>query len=606
MVRLHDYYYLSTVALVVNAGLSSRSLYGLKESHHAPDNWKRVGRASPDHKIEMHIGLRQQGFPELERQLHQISSPSHTRYGQYLSASEISDLISPHEQSSKFVLEWLAENGIPEDGLTFSPSRDWVSLNLTVQSIEDLLDTRYHIFEDQDVAVARTNEWSLPKHLHDHIDCIQPTTSFFGASGIAQRQNGVFLRYENQAPAAVQAREEDSSSMKLQKACNASEVTPACLRTLYGFDDYEIQAADKNSMALTNYLHQFNNRSDIALFMSQYRPDVPPDAWNFTDVRIAGGVNQQSPADPDQLKHGKGKEGNLDAQVMLGLAWPTPLTIFTTLGVPPPFKPTAFAQNNTNEPYLFWLQHVLALPEEKLPKVISTSYGDIEHTLPETYARRVCNSFAQLGARGVSVIFGSGDSGVGRDGTCHTNHNDGLPETPEFLTSFPDCCPYVTSVGATMGIDPEVVAVHDAKRFVSGGGFSHYFERPAWQNVAVKRYLSVLGEEHTGMFEPGGAAYPDVSAQGYQYAIVWNGTKHLVDGTSASAPTFAAIVALLNDALLAAGRPVLGFLNPFIWEAGMSGQGFRDVISGSNKGCNGTGFPATAGWDPASGWGTPL
>ncbi|KAH0043306.1 hypothetical protein KCU78_g604, partial [Aureobasidium melanogenum] len=81
--------------------------------------------------------------------------------------------------------------------------------------------------------------------------------------------------------------------MRLQeKACNANEITPACLRTLYG-SDYKIQAADKNSMALTNYLHQFNNRSDITLFMSQYRPDVPPDAWNFTDVLIAGGVNQQ-------------------------------------------------------------------------------------------------------------------------------------------------------------------------------------------------------------------------------------------------------------------------------------------------------------------------
>jgi hypothetical protein len=108
------------------------------------------------------------------------------------------------------------------------------------------------------------------------------------------------------------------------------------------------------------------------------------------------------------------------------------------------------------------------------------------------------------------------------------------------------------------------------------------------------------------MFERSGAADPDVSAQGYQYAIVWNGTKHLVDGTSASAPTFTAIVALLNDALLAAGRPVLGFMNLLIWEAGASGQGFTDITSGNNKGCNGPGFPATDGWDPASGWGTPV
>ena len=157
-----------------------------------------------------------------------------------------------------------------------------------------------------------------------------------------------------------------------------------------------------------------------------------------------------------------------------------------------------------------------------------------------------------------------------------------------------------------MGIEPEVVAIHDSKRYASGGGFSHYFARPAWQDAAVENYLDVLGGEHDGMFERGGAAYPDVSAQGYQYAIIWNGTKHLVDGTSASAPTFAAIVALLNDALLAVGRSALGFSNPLIWEAGASGIGFTDITSGSNKGCSGTGFPAVSGWDPASGWGTPV
>lgn len=359
-------------------------------------------------------------------------------------------------------------------------------------------------------------------------------------------------------------------------------------------------------MSLTNYLGQFNNRSDTSLFLSQYRPDIPADGWDFKDISVAGGVNPQTPADAYQLEHGKGKEGNLDIQAMLGIAYPTPLTIYSTLGTPPPFKPTAFAPNNTNEPYLIWLQYMLALPNSQLPKVISTSYGDIEHTLPPAYARRVCNSFAQLGARGVSLIFGSGDSGVGRDGMCHTNHNDGRPETPEFLVSFPDACPYVTSVGATMGMDPERVAVLDEKKFVSGGGFSRYFARPPWQDGPVQAYIESLGDEHSGMYNPDGAAYPDVSAQGYEYAVFWNGTKRLMSGTSASAPTFAAIIALVNDALLAEGKPALGFLNPWIWEVGKRGGGFTDVTVGNSKGCNGTGYPTRTGWDAASGWGTPV
>ena len=521
-------------------------------------------------------------------------------------------MIAPHPESVDLVVEWLRGVGVNESELEFTASKDWISVTLPIQTIENLLHTEYHVFQDEHISVVRAPEWSLPEHLHGHVDCIQPTNSFFQASAERQRKNLDQTDFEHVSSVPENPREIAAQpslfgrGLEISQVCNASDITPLCLRTLYGTVDYIPQVPQQNSMALTNYLGQFNNRSDIAMFLSQYRPDAIANGWDFTDVLVAGGVNQQTPADADQLMKGKGKEGNLDAEVMLGIAYPTPLTIYSTLGVPPPFRPTEFAPNNTNEPYLIWLKYMLDLPDSALPKVISTSYGDVEHTLPITYARRVCNSFAQLGARGVSIIFGSGDSGVGRDGKCHTNKNDGSEETPEFLTSFPDCCPYVTSVGATMGLNPEQVAVHDAKKFVSGGGYSHYFPRPRWQDGVADEYAAGLGELHKGLYNPSGAAYPDVSAQGYQYAVIWNGTKRLIDGTSASAPTFAAIVTLLNDALIADGKPVLGFLNPWIWENGRIGRGFADVTVGSNKGCNTTGFPAKQGWDAASGWGTPV
>ncbi|KFY43936.1 hypothetical protein V494_01757 [Pseudogymnoascus sp. VKM F-4513 (FW-928)] len=605
--------FLSAFVLIgasTGSDLSSRSLYALKEKHHVPYNWALVGRAPADYEIELHIGLKQARFDELDQRLFEVSSPSSPHYGKHLDAEEVQTLIKPHDESVDLVVGWLLENGIREDLLSFSQSRDWISTTIPITTVESLLSTEYHLFQDEDTYVIRTSEFWLPAHLHEHVECVQPTTSFFGSSSASKKRNLKNSVLEHTANSEISVRSEatpllSGHQLDVQNACNASDVTPLCLRTLYGTIDYKVQSSSTNSMALTNYLGQFNNRSDISLFLAQYRPDIPPNGWDFTPISIAGGLNPQTPATAWQLDHGKGKEGNLDAQVMLGIAYPTPITIYSTLGTPPPFKPTAFAPNNTNEPYLIWLNYMLALPDAQLPKVISTSYGDIEHTLPPAYARRVCNSFAQLGARGVSLIFGSGDSGVGTNGTCHTNHNDGTPETPEFLTSFPDCCPYVTSVGGTMGLYPERVAEHETKKFISGGGFSHYFPRPRWQDKAVEGYLNALGVLHKDMYNPDGAAYPDVSAQGYQYAIIWNGTKHLVDGTSASAPTFAAIIALVNDALISEGKPVLGFLNPWIWGMEGRGGGFVDVTLGSSRGCNGTGFPATKGWDAASGWGTP-
>lgn len=134
------------------------------------------------------------------------------------------------------------------------------------------------------------------------------------------------------------------------------------------------------------------------------------------------------------MKAGTDLEGNLDPETIIGLTWPTPLTAYAT-GGNPTFIQDALTVNNTNEPYLTWLQYVLAQPN--LPHVISSSYGDDEQTVPYAYATSVCNGFAQLGARGVSVLFATGDHGVGPDGDCFTN--DGK-NTSTFLPVFPASC----------------------------------------------------------------------------------------------------------------------------------------------------------------------
>ena len=121
----------------------------------------------------------------------------------------------------------------------------------------------------------------------------------------------------------------------------------------------------------------------------------------------------------------------------------------------------------------------------------------------------------------------------------------------------------------------------------------------------VDSYLSRLGKDkYKGLFNRGGRAYPDVAAQGHRRVMVWNGKKYPVDGTSASAPTFTAVVALVNDALIADGKPPLDFLNP--WSYSTGSKAFTDVTAGSNNGCNTSGFHAARGWNPASGFGTPV
>jgi len=133
----------------------------------------------------------------------------------------------------------------------------------------------------------------------------------------------------------------------------------------------------------------------------------------------------------------------------------------------------------------------------------------------------MCDAYKQLTARGVSILFASGDSGVGDfNGECLA---DGV-----FEPTFPSGCPFITSVGSTDGVAPERAASF------SSGGFSRHYPMPAYQQAHVQRYLQAHDGLYAGQFNPSGRAFPDVSLQGTKYAVVNGGEKILVQGTSAS------------------------------------------------------------------------
>ena len=89
------------------------------------------------------------------------------------------------------------------------------------------------------------------------------------------------------------------------------------------------------------------------------------------------------------------------------------------------------------------------------------------------------------------------------------------------------------------------------------------------------------------------------ASQGLDYPQTYiDGFLQPVSGTSASCPTFAAVVALLNDQRLKAGKPPLGFLNPFLYQ---NPEAFRDMTNGVNHGSGFHGFTAEKGWDPVTG-----
>ena len=281
-----------------------------------------------------------------------VSIPSHPRYGQHLTEDEVNELVKPTDDTTTLVHDWLIENGVDRAKLSYNKAKDWIKVSLPVGTIERLLDTKYSIFEHADGdRVIRAPIWSLPSHLHEHIDAVQPTNSFFRPAG--RRKTLKTVRPLNEiaeAPpqdfASVMATP-DASDAGVAKVCNTSAVTPLCLRTLYGTKSYKPQVPGKNQVGLTDFLGEANNRSDVQIFLQMFRKDAVSEAETFAVDVINGGDNQQTPDTPDQLAAGKDLEGNLDAETIIGIGYPTPLTAFTTGGMPP-FQPDALTRKFTS------------------------------------------------------------------------------------------------------------------------------------------------------------------------------------------------------------------------------------------------------------------
>lgn len=172
------------------------------------------------------------------------------------------------------------------------------------------------------------------------------------------------------------------------------------------------------------------------------------------------------------------------------------------------------------EPYLSFTTHLLSLPDEDLPQVVSISYGVNEQHIPFSYANTVCDQIGELGLRGVSVITSAGNTGPGV--SCLSN--DGK-NTTKFLPGFPQSCPYITSVGGTVDNGPETAYNY------SSGGFSDYWKRPEWQSDVIDDYLEEHGDEWEGFYNKSGRAFPDVASLAWGHQIMNHDVVETTGGT---------------------------------------------------------------------------
>ncbi|EIW56056.1 family S53 protease-like protein [Trametes versicolor FP-101664 SS1] len=512
--------------------------------------------AAPKTPLTLRIALAQKTSDAVVDALYSVSDPSSDTYGQHLSKTEAAQLAAPDAASVTAVNAWLAEHGLNATALT--PAGDWMEVQVDVSTANTLLAANYSLFAqgDSGLQAVRTLAYSIPAALKGHVDLIHPTTAF-----PAPVQSNLIVGKRAFHEPLLPRRDQTS------KCSNGT--TPACLQELYNIPTTPATVAS-NTLGVTGRFGNNVHYTFLEEFLKQYRPDMDP-ATNFTVTLLDGGNNDQ---DVPSVS-----EGELDIQYTVGLATGVPVN-YIMVGIK--------HQDGDLEGYLDEVNHLLSL--DTPPQVLTTSYGFAESSLSFELTDKLCKAYAQLGARGVSILYAAGDSGVG----CKQN-------STSFVPTFPSNCPYVTSVGGTQGSAPEEVWGG------SSGGFSNYYPTPAYQSTAVTTYLATLSNAtaSAGRFNASGRAFPDVSAKADDFRVWENATASLF-GTSAASPVFAGVVALLNDRLAARGKAPLGFLNPWLYATGV--RGLNDVTAGNNTlECNGedVGFEAAPGWDPVTGLGTP-
>jgi kumamolisin len=504
---------------------------------------KSVGRPNLSEAAEVILVARgPSSSPDLEADVHSLSS-SRASDRRYVTRAEFSDNYGADPGDLERIEAFANNHGLTVAAV--SPAQRVVRLVGTLADLAKAFDVQFAIYRSS-LGSYRGYAGSI------HVPAeLSPLVT--GVFGLSNRQ---IARPQFQKPATSRGR----VGVRPTAAGITQTYTPDEVAKLYNFPA-EL-TGEGQCIGILEFGGGFK-QVDLNAYFKSLGISVP----NVVAVSVGGAYNRPVPGpnSPDD-------EVNLDIEVVGAIAPLARIVVY-------------FAPNTTAG----WIRAVNAAIHDSYhkPSVISISWGGNENTWSRAAIHVLNHQFMVAAALGITVCAAAGDQGFRGPGESG----------PKANVFFPASSPYVLACGGTrldsLGgkISAETVW-NDGPTSATGGGVSAVFPVPSWQrDASVPPSVNSPHLPGRGVPDVAGNADPNTG-----YRIRSDGQDFAIGGTSAVAPLWAALVALINQKL---GTPI-GFVSPLLYSQGVTG--FNDVLTGNN----GTGgYSAGPGWDACTGWGSP-
>jgi tripeptidyl-peptidase-1 len=513
-----------------------------------PAGWEMTGE-NADLKGTMNVlvGLKRSNLDTMQQVFEESSTPGSKGYLNHISWKEMGDLVRPSDSAIGTVIGMLASKGATN--IQVAPHGDYISAIVGMHELEELTSSHFQVYQQASTGMKihrLADGVSLPSDVAKYVDTLT------GAHGFPLDSKPIVMDTDSTASA---------------------DVTPTVINTAYGIDPKSVKRSGKtNIQAIGQFQGQYVSPDDLSNFCKTYDSQA--------DCSIAKFIGKNTGSQP-------GIESMLDVEYITGVAPGVPTWVYS------------YPSFNFCADLLTWSKDVAS--ESEHPYVVSLSYGSQKIGFCDAATvKRLSEDVQKLGTMGITVVIASGDDGSG--GMSRQGSNNG-----KLSPSFPASIPYALAVGSTF-FESGLSGTEEATtQFGSGGGFSYDYDMPSYQTTAVQGYLAKNPEIGSDKYAKGGRASPDVALLGEKFAVVeGRGQTVAVGGTSASTPTWGAIISLLNEECLSAsgGSKTLGFINPLLYK---NPDAFNDITTGSNAvGENSrSGWKCTEGWDAVTGLGTP-